>query len=158
MRKILTWGNAKMKRSLVSAIVLGLAAIVISCDEPEEYRIEGDWHAINEQFGPSYKIIYIGDWRINKDGTYYLEFSLSPGDIGGTIIGYSSGEYQMLSDSIMILTSLEHEHLDFNHLFRKTADTLFIELHNSALTTLNATLVGQSMFEKTGIKVDWDRE
>ncbi len=146
-----------------AAMVLGLATTVTSCNEAEEKTeaekaIVGDWAvAINYTvWGNSYS--YTGDWMIAENGTYRLDFVFNAGGIIGPRSGYSSGNYILLSDSIMIVTSLDHFGLELNYAFYQTLDTLLIDLRDSAITTVKVRMIEPSVFSLYGNPIEWTRQ
>ena len=147
-------------RLLSSIILLGLAAMVASCSEPEESPIVGNWKVIEAHLGVD-DASFKGDWKISADGTYYLDFTLYFPGIVGSYSGYSSGDYRLLSDSIMILTILEHYLPELNLAFRVTPDTLLIDLYNSSLKTVGARMIGPSIYgqyRSHGALIEWGRQ
>ncbi|MCH7575377.1 MAG: hypothetical protein IIA59_09665 [Candidatus Marinimicrobia bacterium] len=126
-------------RAISAIILLGTVAMATSCSEPEENTVVGNWRPI-ERFRTGWDdFSYNANWTINKDGTYYLEFHKT--GIWGGIDGYSSGTYVMLSESLMVYTSIEHENIAFNSVFNAITDSIFIELFDSQLITAGVGMV-----------------
>ena len=150
-------------RAASAIIFMAFAAMATSCSEPEEKTdVEkanvGDWTAaINYTvWGNSYS--YTGDWQISENGTYYLDFIFNAGGVIGPRSGFSSGNYRLLSDSIMIVTSLEHFGLSLNYAFYQTLDTLLIDLRDSTITTVKARMTEPSLFSQYGNPIEWTRQ
>ncbi|UCH63926.1 MAG: hypothetical protein JSU77_05670 [Fidelibacterota bacterium] len=98
---------------------------------------------------------YQATWRFSKDESYQLDFS--SGYIGGGAQGYSSGTYNLISDSILVVHSTNHENLVHNYAFSKEQDTLFVEVADSRLITSGVRLVGQSQYERYGTILIWEK-
>lgn len=133
---------------------LGIAVMVASCSEPEEIAIVGSWRA---EIPGSTSAGYSGDWEINGNGTYSLDF-INSGGILPPRPGHASGTYRLLSDSIMIVTVLEDVGLEYNWAFRVSPDTLFIDVQNGELKSSGATKVGPATFEPSGIILEWEKK
>ena len=144
---------SRSSRPLSTIIFMGIAALAITCSEPEQNSIVGDWSVeitgIND-FG------YSAVWQIKTDETYRLDFTSIT--IDGEVSGYASGVYRALSDSILEGTSIAHEMLESNKLFRRTVDTLFTEVNGSELIASRAMISDSTQFARFGLILTWVRQ
>lgn len=84
---------------------------------------------------------FSGTWLFKKDGSYQLDVSF--GTIAGADSGYSSGTYDLISDSVLVLHVEDYKKLAVNEwdtLNVMITDTMFI-----------------SRFTSEGCKLFWER-
>ncbi len=146
------WQMGRMIRSFSAVIFLALAALGASCSEPEEYPIVGSW--VIAEAGTDFG--YFASWLIRSDKTFKLDYDSIGFD--GQVSGYTSGTYRTLSDSIMVVHSKMHENLEANELFRRTVDTLFIEVNGSELIASQAKLIDSNQYRRFDIILTWERQ
>lgn len=147
------------KKMLYLATVLVCAVALNRCDESDnDNPIVGDWHVNYSVGSGNTERYFIGDWQIDENETYYLEFTRSAGGIIGPTSGYSSGSYRMISDSIMIVTSIEHENLGWSDFFHRTVDTLLLKFQGSDLIATQATIHDTIQHTRTALILEWKRQ
>ncbi len=137
-------------------VVFAFMAALNSCNHLNNRDLDnplvGVWEA-DVPGGPDYG--YGATWRFNKDESYHLEFgSVS---IAGLAQGYSYGTYDMISDSILVVHSTDHDNLVHNYAFTKEKDTLFVEVADSRLTSTAVRSVGPLQFEIAGDTIGWEK-
>lgn len=127
---------------IVSAVLL---LVFTQCDDaPEPYAnhpIVGLWEEMVNPFNwddPEFAgncegadATFVGWWTFESDGEYDLEFGA--GTIAGGVNGYSRGTYQLLSDSLLIISAKQYENLSYAFLGVK--DTIIIELNDTRFTS-----------------------
>ena len=96
---------------------------------------------------------YSATWQFNNDRSYHLDFA-SPG-IAGAIKGFSSGTYDLISDSILVVHSIDSKILAFNYAFRQERDTLLVQIEDFTLTSMDVRLVLPSQDEIAGTTIVW---
>ena len=137
---------------LYAIMFLCYAIMGTSCSEPSDNPLFGLWEA-DVPGGPDFG--YKATWRINHDGSYRLDFASV--SIAGGAEGYSIGTYDLVSDSILVVHSTEHENLGYNYAFSKDQDTLYVEVEDSMLTSTAVRLVGKQQYKNAGTTIKWER-
>ena len=141
------------KKVFYLLVVLACTAALNSCDDPEDsHPIVGTWEA-DVPSGDDFS--YDATWRFNNDGSYDLDFS--SGYIGGGVQGHSYGAYDLISDSILVVHSADHENLWINYAFTNEKDTLFVEVADSRLTSSGVRLVGPLQYKIAGDTIGWEK-
>jgi hypothetical protein len=128
-----------------------IAICLFCCDDAHDNGpLVGTWES-DVTGGPDFG--YDGIWRFVSDGDYQLAFGSVT--IAGGTNRYSSGEYELISDSILVVHSVECENLGFNYAFSHAQDTLFVQIHDESFVSSSIRSVGPSQFERRGLLITW---
>lgn len=128
-------------------VMFAFMAVFICCEVSPDNPLVGSWvEAVNlaNQNDPIYSrncypegpdAGYDGTWLFEKDNSYQLEFWV--GTIAGSNNGYSSGTYELVSDSILILDVAYFEYqdsvYDVDSMFPAGADTHIVTITEDML-------------------------
>ena len=144
-----------MKKTLYVIFLLSSGAALTGCAndnaQDSDDPIVGLWKA---DYPPNGDGGYEATWRFNSDGSYDHDFS--SGSISGGAEGYSIGTYDLISDSILVVHSTEHENLRSNYAFGKEEYTLLVEITDSTLTSTAVRLVGDHQYKNAGTTIEWE--
>ena len=96
------------------------AVNVWNMDDPEyDNHCEGDDN------------LFEARWEFKDNGTYYLDFGAVT--FSGGISGFSKGEYELLGDSLLIVSSDDHENLGYAMM--GIIDTLLVNITDTTFTS-----------------------
>ena len=144
-----------LKKTLLLILIIALMTVFANCtdDKISDNPLVGVWvdptNASNVS-DPRYSLNcypdfpdagFSGTWLFKKDGSYQLDVSF--GTIAGADSGYSSGTYDLISDSVLVLHVEDYKKLAVNEwdtLNVMITDTMFI-----------------SRFTSEGCKLFWER-
>lgn len=132
---------------VICAFMVALTGCPDNNNQNLDNPLVGLWEAV-DPFSGTPDAGFGGTWLFEKNGNYQLE--ISEVTIAGLTNGYSSGAYELISDSILVLDIMDYENFsvgNWDTLHVVITDTLFV----------SRFVISVNPFQLGGYPISWKK-